>query len=31
MDFAARHGVPPLRYGSADLVQEFESIDQLGV
>jgi predicted HTH domain antitoxin len=31
MDFAARHGVPPLRYGSADLVEEFESIDRLGV
>jgi predicted HTH domain antitoxin len=31
MDFAAQHGVPPLRYGSADLVHEFESIDRLGV
>jgi predicted HTH domain antitoxin len=31
MNFAARHGVPPLRYGSADPVQEFESIDRLGV
>jgi predicted HTH domain antitoxin len=31
MDFAARHGVPPLRYGSADLREERQSIDRLGV
>lgn len=31
MDFAAHHGVPPLRYGSADLVEERLSIDRLGV
>ncbi len=31
MDFVARHGVPPLRYGSADLQEERQSIDRLGV
>jgi predicted HTH domain antitoxin len=31
MDFAARRGVPPLRYGSADLAEERLSIDRLGV
>ncbi len=31
MDFVARHGVPPLRYGSADLQEERRSIDRLGV
>jgi predicted HTH domain antitoxin len=31
MDFAAQHGVPPLRYGSADLAEERRSIDRLGM
>jgi predicted HTH domain antitoxin len=31
MDFAAQHGVPPLRYGSADLAEERRSIERLGV
>jgi predicted HTH domain antitoxin len=31
MDFSAQHGVPPLRYGSADLAEERESIERLGV
>ena len=31
MDFAALHGVAPLRYGSADLAEERSSIDRLGV
>jgi predicted HTH domain antitoxin len=31
MDFAAQHGVPPLRYGSADLAEERSSIERLGV
>jgi predicted HTH domain antitoxin len=31
MVFAAHHGVQPLRYGGADLVEERPSIDRLGV
>jgi len=31
MDFAAHHGVPPLRYSSADLAEERLSFDRLGV
>ena len=30
MDFAARHGVPPLRYSFEDLEEERRSIDRLG-
>jgi predicted HTH domain antitoxin len=29
MDFAARHGVPPLRYSSEDLEEERRSTDRL--
>ena len=29
MDFAARHGVPPLRYSSDDLEEERRSTDRL--
>ena len=31
MDFAARHGVPPLRYSLEDMEEERQSIDGLGV
>jgi predicted HTH domain antitoxin len=31
MDFAAHHGVPPWRYGSAHLAEERQSIGRLGV
>jgi predicted HTH domain antitoxin len=30
MDFAARHGVPPLRYSFEDLEQERQTADRLG-
>jgi hypothetical protein len=30
MDFAAHHGVPPLRYSHEDLEAERESIDRFG-
>ncbi len=29
MDFAAKHGVPPLRYSSEDLEEERQSTDRL--
>ena len=29
MDFAAKHGVPPLRYGFEDLEQERQAADRL--
>ena len=31
MDFVAKHGVPPLRYGFDELEQERQSSDRLGV
>jgi len=31
MDFVAKHGVPPLRYGDDDLDEERRSSDRLGV
>jgi predicted HTH domain antitoxin len=31
IEFVARHGVPSLRYGGADLEEERRSIDRLGV
>jgi predicted HTH domain antitoxin len=31
MDFAARHGVPPLRYSLEDLEEERRSTDRLGM
>jgi predicted HTH domain antitoxin len=31
MDFAAKHGVPPLRYSFEDLEEERRSTDELGV
>ncbi len=31
MDFVAKHGVPPLRYGGDDLDEERRSSDRLGV
>jgi predicted HTH domain antitoxin len=31
MEFAAKHGVPPLRYTSADLEQERRVLDKLGL
>ena len=31
MSFAARHGVPPLRYSSHDLDEESRSVERLGV
>jgi hypothetical protein len=29
MDFAAKHGVPPLRYSSEDLAEERQTADHL--
>jgi predicted HTH domain antitoxin len=31
MDFAAKHGVPPLRYTAGDLEQERRALDKLGL
>jgi predicted HTH domain antitoxin len=31
MDFAAKHGVPPLRHSSGDLDQERRVLDKLGL
>jgi predicted HTH domain antitoxin len=31
MDFVAKHGVPPLRYGVEELEEECRSSDRLGV
>ncbi len=30
MDFVAKHGVPPLRYGNEELEEERQSSDRLG-
>ena len=31
MEFAAKHGLPPIRYGSADVEEDHRSPEQLGV
>ena len=30
MEFAAKHGVPPIRYGSTDVEEDHNALEQLG-